>query len=48
MKIFVTGIAGFIAARTASMLLDQGHELVGVDNLNDYYDLRLRPTGCGS
>jgi nucleoside-diphosphate-sugar epimerase len=38
----VTGVAGFIAARTAETLLEQGHEVVGVDNLNDYYDLRLK------
>ena len=42
MKILVTGIAGFIAARTASLLLEQGHEVVGVDNLNAYYDVRLK------
>lgn len=42
MKLLVTGIAGFIAARTAAMLLGDGHEVVGVDNLNDYYDVRLK------
>lgn len=42
MKVLVTGIAGFIAARTASMILEQGHAVVGVDNLNAYYDLRLK------
>jgi len=42
MKLLVTGMAGFIAARTAAFLLDQGHEVVGVDNLNDYYDVRLK------
>ncbi len=42
MRILVTGIAGFIASRTASMLLEQGHDVVGVDNLNDYYDIRLK------
>jgi nucleoside-diphosphate-sugar epimerase len=42
MKILVTGCAGFIGARTASMLLERGDEVVGVDNLNDYYDLRLK------
>lgn len=40
--ILITGIAGFIAARTAAMLLEQGHRVVGVDNLNDYYDIRLK------
>ena len=38
----VTGVAGFIAARTTEMLLDAGHTVVGVDNLNDYYDVRLK------
>lgn len=38
----VTGVAGFIASRVAEMLLEQGHTVVGVDNLNDYYDVRLK------
>lgn len=38
----VTGVAGFIASRTAELLLEQGHNVVGVDNLNDYYDIRLK------
>lgn len=38
----ITGVAGFIASRTAELLLEQGHAVVGVDNLNDYYDLRLK------
>tara|TARA_R100000027_G_scaffold61041_3_gene52143 strand:- start:6959 stop:8014 length:1056 start_codon:yes stop_codon:yes gene_type:complete len=42
MKYLVTGAAGFIASRTARMLLEQGHEVVGVDNLNDYYDRRMK------
>ena len=40
--IFVTGIAGFIGARVAEMLLEQRYNVVGVDNLNDYYDVRLK------
>ena len=40
-KILVTGCAGF-ASRTCQMLLDQGMDLVGVDNLNDYYDVSLK------
>jgi UDP-glucuronate 4-epimerase len=40
--ILVTGAAGFIGARTAATLLEQGHQVVGVDNLNDYYDVRLK------
>ena len=42
MKIVVTGVAGFIGARTASCLLDEGHEVTGLDNLNDYYDPQLK------
>ncbi|HVU37719.1 MAG TPA: NAD-dependent epimerase/dehydratase family protein [Opitutales bacterium] len=38
----VTGAAGFIASRVAEQLLAQGHSVVGVDNLNDYYDVRLK------
>jgi len=42
MKILLTGCAGFIGARTAAMLLERGDEVVGVDNLNDYYDVILK------
>ncbi len=38
----VTGTSGFIAGRTASLLLEDGHTVVGVDNMNDYYDIRLK------
>lgn len=38
----VTGAAGFIGARTSQWLLDAGHEVVGVDNLNDYYAPTLK------
>src|SRR5512133_2265996 len=38
----VTGAAGFIASRVAEMLLDAGHTVVGVDNLNDAYDVSLK------
>lgn len=38
----VTGAAGFIGARVAGMLLDSGHHVVGIDNLNDAYDVRMK------
>ena len=38
----VTGTAGFIAFRVAELLLDAGHNVFGVDNLNDAYDVRLK------
>jgi UDP-glucuronate 4-epimerase len=42
MKILVTGAAGFIGMHTAARLMEGGDEVVGVDNLNDYYDVRLK------
>ena len=42
MKILVTGCAGFIGAAVSKLLLAQGHSVWGVDNLNDYYDPRLK------
>ena len=38
----VAGCAGFIGARTCEMLLDAGHIVIGIDNLNDAYDVRLK------
>lgn len=38
----ITGAAGFIAARTAEMLMEQGHTVVGIDNINDAYDPRIK------
>jgi UDP-glucuronate 4-epimerase len=42
MKILVTGAAGFIGSHVSHILLDRGDEVVGLDNLNDYYDVRLK------
>ncbi|MDO9542831.1 MAG: NAD-dependent epimerase/dehydratase family protein [Kiritimatiellia bacterium] len=42
MKILVTGSAGFIGFHTAARLLDEGHEIVGLDNFNDYYSVELK------
>lgn len=38
----VTGCAGFIASRVTQLLLNDGHTVIGIDNLNDYYDIRLK------
>ncbi len=42
MKILVTGTAGFIGNHLALQLLERGDEVIGVDNLNDYYDVNLK------
>ena len=42
MKILVTGTAGFIGFYLAKRLLEDGHEVVGLDNINAYYDVRLK------
>jgi UDP-glucuronate 4-epimerase len=42
MKILVTGTAGFIGFHLAKKLLDRGDEVVGLDNINDYYDVNLK------
>jgi nucleoside-diphosphate-sugar epimerase len=38
----VTGAAGFIASRVSEMLLEQGHTVTGIDNMNDAYDVRMK------
>ncbi|WAJ69483.1 NAD-dependent epimerase [Catenovulum adriaticum] len=42
MKFLITGAAGFIGFHTALKLLQQGHQVVGIDNLNDYYSVKLK------
>ncbi|MBR1927131.1 MAG: GDP-mannose 4,6-dehydratase, partial [Bacteroidales bacterium] len=42
MKVLVTGAAGFIGSNLAAKLAARGDEVVGYDNINDYYDVRLK------
>ena len=47
MRILVTGVAGFIGAALALRLLERGDTIVGIDNLNAYYDPQLREARLG-
>lgn len=42
MKYLITGASGFIGAKTCEVLLSQGYSVIGIDNLNDYYDVNLK------
>ena len=42
MEILVTGAAGFIGFHTSKRLLEDGHKVIGLDNVNDYYDVNLK------
>lgn len=42
MKVLITGTAGFIGSHLAKKLLDENFEVVGIDNINDYYDVNLK------
>jgi UDP-glucuronate 4-epimerase len=42
MKVLITGSAGFIGSALALRLMDRGDEVIGIDNLNDYYDVELK------
>ncbi|MEK8017826.1 MAG: SDR family NAD(P)-dependent oxidoreductase, partial [Candidatus Parabeggiatoa sp.] len=42
MTILITGAAGFIGAQLSKRLLEQGFDIVGIDNLNNYYDVNLK------
>ena len=44
MKVLVTGVAGFIGFNLTKRLLKEGHNVCGIDNLNDYYDVNLKKT----
>src|ERR1044072_8412272 len=47
MTILVTGAAGFIGSFVALRLLEAGHPVVGLDNLNPYYDVQLKEARLG-
>src|SRR3954447_6425054 len=47
MRVVVTGSAGFIGSATSRVLLERGHEVTGIDNLNAYYDVRLKQDRLG-
>ena len=42
MKLLVTGAAGFIGSHVCKRLLQRGDEVVGLDNINSYYDINLK------
>jgi UDP-glucuronate 4-epimerase len=42
LRVLVTGSAGFIGSRVATLLIEQGHEVRGIDNMNDAYDVRMK------
>ena len=48
MKILVTGTAGFIGFHLVRRLAERGNEVVGIDNINDYYPVSLKYAGFGN
>ena len=42
MKVLITGVAGFIGSTLAKKLIKQGYEVIGIDNINDYYSVELK------
>src|SRR5712692_6540770 len=47
MRVLVTGCAGFIGSKVSEVVVRNGHDVVGVDNLNDAYDTRLKEWRLG-
>ena len=45
-KILVTGSAGFIGMHLSKRLLRDGYKVIGIDNLNNYYDVELKKNRC--
>ena len=41
-KVLVTGAAGFIGYHLSNALMDEGYQIIGLDNINDYYDVTLK------
>ena len=41
-KILITGAAGFIGFHLSNLLLQKGYDVIGIDNMNDYYDIKLK------
>ncbi len=48
MRILVTGAAGFIGSHTSERLSDMGHDVIGIDNFSDYYDIKLKELNAKS
>ncbi|WP_155486015.1 GDP-mannose 4,6-dehydratase, partial [Paraclostridium sordellii] len=41
-KVLITGSSGFIGFHLSNLLLKKGYEVVGIDNMNDYYDVKIK------
>ena len=48
MNVLITGCAGFIGFHTTLRFLSEGYSVIGIDNLNDYYDVGLKNDRLGS